>query len=106
MRYASRVFLMIDNDMNGNSIAVQVNDLRRTFGDFVAVDNISLSSDGRDIQVFSDRMVLANLQRSGCFAVFSCLQGEQALWEDLISTRSPSLSKGHRVYVSKVFPLR
>lgn len=43
--YALRVtgFLMIDNDMNGNSIAVQVNDLRRTFGDFVAVDNISLS---------------------------------------------------------------
>ena len=30
-------------EMNNNNLAVQVNDLRRTFGDFVAVDNISLS---------------------------------------------------------------
>jgi len=29
--------------MNENNIAVQVTDLRRTFGDFIAVDNISLS---------------------------------------------------------------
>jgi ABC-2 type transport system ATP-binding protein len=31
------------NEINQNNIAVDVNDLRRTFGEFVAVDNISLS---------------------------------------------------------------
>ena len=39
-RYESK---MTEKSMNGNNIAVQVTDLRRTFGDFVAVDNISLS---------------------------------------------------------------
>jgi ABC-2 type transport system ATP-binding protein len=34
---------MIEKSMNENNLAVDVTDLRRTFGDFVAVDNISLS---------------------------------------------------------------
>lgn len=34
---------MIDRDMKENNIAVRVTDLRKVFGDFVAVDNVSLS---------------------------------------------------------------
>jgi ABC-2 type transport system ATP-binding protein len=34
---------MIDKNVNENNLAVHVTDLRRTFGDFIAVDNISLS---------------------------------------------------------------
>jgi ABC-2 type transport system ATP-binding protein len=33
----------VNSEVNQNNIAVDVTDLRRTFGDFVAVDNISLS---------------------------------------------------------------
>ncbi len=77
-------------DRNSDSLAVAVQELRRTFGDFIAVDNISLSVRKGKSSVFSGRMEPANPRQSGCFVVFSCPQGESALWEDLISIRNLS----------------
>ena len=80
--------LRIEKNTDENGIAVKVTNLRRTFGDFVAVDDIDLTVKKGRSSGFSDLTGPVNRQPSGCCAASSCPQEGQALWAVLTLTRN------------------